>query len=181
VVGRLVGVVEPPVAVDDGAELLLLALIVMEGEGCEKGTPSVIQAEYLEEYAHSKAIQTGANTWRALRWCRDPRGISNRVDRTKAFRRLLIRQDLSIRGINTGIILTIPQAALKHVGSIRGGSVKLAPDPIVNVFAIASGIRTARIACLQAELTSTHEIVPFDGLDVAVGVSVGCGEGVGEE
>jgi hypothetical protein len=30
-------------------------------------------------------------------------------------------------------------------------------------------------------LVSTHEVVPFDGLDVVVGVAVGGREGVGEE
>ena len=94
---------------------------------------------------------------------------------------MLIRQDLSIRGINTREILTVAQAALKHIRSICGGGIILAPDTIVNMFAIVGGIRTARVACFQAELSSTHEIVPFNGLDVIVGVPIGCGEGVGEK
>lgn len=57
----------------------------------------------------------------------------------------------------------------------------MASNTVVNVLAVVGGIGSGGVACFEAELTTTHEIVPLNGLDVHVGITVGGGESITEE
>jgi len=98
--------------------------------------------------------------------------IGHGGDRTESLVGLLVSGDLTVgASVDTWEILRFTLAALENVIGVRSGSVILATDTIKDVLAVLSRIGTRWIASLQAELSSTHEIVPFDGLDVVVRVS----------
>jgi len=98
--------------------------------------------------------------------------IGHGGDRTESLVGLLVSGDLTVgTSVDTWEILRFTLAALENVIGVRSGSVILATDTIKDVLAVLSRIGTRWIASLQAELSSTHEIVPFDGLDVVVRVS----------
>jgi len=83
--------------------------------------------------------------------------------------------------VDTREVLAVTLAAFEHTRGIRGRGIVLATDTIEYVLAVACSVWSARVACLQAECTSTHKVVPFDSLDVVVGVSGGCREGISEK
>jgi len=122
-----------------------------------------------------------------LEWCALGAGghagfIRHAGDCAESLIGLLIGGDYTVgTSIDTWEVLGFTLAALEDTWSIRGRSVILATDTIEDVLAVLSSVGARWVASLQAELSSTHEVVPFDGLDVVVGVSVGCWEGVGEE
>ena len=78
-------------------------------------------------------------------------------------------------------ILVCTEAGLEDSVDVRGGGVVLASDTIEEMLAESGGVGASGVAGLEAEDTGTHEVVPFDSLDVGVGVTLGGREGVGED
>lgn len=78
--------------------------------------------------------------------------------------------------VDTGEVLALAKAALEDTISIGSRSVVLATDTIKDVLAVVGSIGASGIASLETEGVSTHEVVPFDGLDEATTVGPGIGE-----
>jgi len=78
-------------------------------------------------------------------------------------------------GVNTGEVLVITSAGLEGTILSAVGGVEGAPDTVVDVFTEASSIGTGRIASLETESVTAHEVVPLDDLLVGVLVARPCG------
>jgi len=81
-------------------------------------------------------------------------------------------------GVDTWEVLVITEAAQEGTIDIGSGGIVLATNTIEDVLAVVSSVGTCGIASLEAEGSSTHEVVPFDGLDEATTTGT---EGLGEE
>lgn len=77
--------------------------------------------------------------------------------------------------VDTWEVLVVTEARQEDIVNVGSGGVVSATDTIENVLAVVGGVSTSRVASLEAELTSTHEVVPFNGLLELTG------EGVREE
>lgn len=77
--------------------------------------------------------------------------------------------------------MAITEARLKDIWSIGSRCVVLASNSIEHVFTQTSSIGTRGIAGFETKGASTHEIVPFNRLDIVVRVTVGCRECVGKD
>lgn len=75
--------------------------------------------------------------------------------------------------VDTGEVLVFTEAALEDTILIGSGSIVLAADTVKDVLAEVSSVGTSRIASLEAENTSTHEVVPFDSLGEASTPGIG--------
>jgi len=107
-------------------------------------------------------------------WC-----VWNGADGTQRLGRLSVGLDLAGGvGVDTGEVLVITLAGLECavlgvVGSIVGAS-----DTIEDMLAVVGSMGTGRVADLEAEDVTTHEVVPFNYLLVTVVVAVRPGGGV---
>jgi len=111
----------------------------------------------------------------AVRARRDSCGIGNRRDGAEGLVGLGVGLDDAIRiRVDTREVLVIAKATQIGVVNIGGGGVVLAANAIVDMLAVVSGVGSRRIASLEAKGSTTHEVVPFDGLDEVTGE--GCGE-----
>jgi hypothetical protein len=79
--------------------------------------------------------------------------------------------------VDTWEVLVVTEAAQEDIVNIGGGGVVLAADTIKDVLAVVGGVSTCGVASLEAELTSTHKVVPFDGLLEVASPGVGEEEG----
>jgi hypothetical protein len=79
--------------------------------------------------------------------------------------------------VDTWEVLVVTEAAQEDIVNIGGGGVVLAADTIKDVLAVISGVSTCGVASLEAELSSTHKVVPFDGLLEVSSPGVGEEEG----
>lgn len=68
-------------------------------------------------------------------------------------------------GVDTWEVLVVTEAAQEGTIDIGSGGIVLATDTIKDVLAVVGGVGTRGVASLEAESSSTHEVVPFDGLD----------------
>ena len=99
-------------------------------------------------------------------------------DGTQRLGGLSVGLDLASRiGVNAGEVLVVAIARLE--GTVLGivGGVVGASDTVEDVFAEASSVGTSRIASLEAESVTTHEVVPLDDL-LVIGATVRPGGGV---
>jgi len=96
--------------------------------------------------------------------------------------RLTVSRDNTVgTGIDTRVILVITQASLEHVRSVRSGSIVGATDLVVDVVAEECRVGVVGVACLEAEHSGTHEVMPINSLDVVAGVVVALREGIGPD
>jgi hypothetical protein len=87
--------------------------------------------------------------------------------------------DTSSISVNTGEVLVVTEAAQEGTIDVGSGGIVLAANTIENVLAVIGGASTCGVASLEAKDSSTHKVVPFDGLDV-LGASGGT-ERLGEQ
>jgi len=79
---------------------------------------------------------------------------------------LLVGRDFAVgTSVDTGEVLVVAETAQEHTVLIGSWGIVLAADAIVDMFTVVCGVRARGVASLQAESTSTHEVVPFNGLD----------------
>jgi len=99
--------------------------------------------------------------------------VRDGTDRTQRLRRLRVGLDLTARiSVNSGEVLVVTVARLEcTVLGVVGGVVG-APNTIVDVLAEVGSVGASRVTDLEAEHTTSHEIVPLDDLFVTVVVSV---------
>jgi len=79
--------------------------------------------------------------------------------------------------VDTWEVLVVTEAAQEGTIDIGSGGIVLATDTIEDVLAVVGGVSTCGVASLEAEGSSTHEVVPFDGLLVTITPGVGEQEG----
>jgi len=79
--------------------------------------------------------------------------------------------------VDTWEVLVVTEAAQEGTIDVGGGGIVLATDTIEDVLAVVGGVSTCGVASLEAEGSSTHEVVPFDGLLVTITPGVGEQEG----
>lgn len=113
--------------------------------------------------------------------CRDLGLVWHGGDGTQRFIRLSVGLDLTAGiGVDAWIILVVTLAGLEStVLSIIGGIVGTS-DAVVDVLAETSGVRTSRVASLEAENVAAHEVVPFDDLLVSGVAAIRPGGGIEE-
>jgi len=80
-------------------------------------------------------------------------------------------------GIDSWEVLVITEAAQEGTINVGSGGIVLATDTIEDVLAVVGGVGTCGVASLEAESSSTHDVVPFDGLDEVTGEGLGEQEG----
>jgi hypothetical protein len=108
--------------------------------------------------------------------CWDSGSVRDGGDSTERLSGLLVGDGgTSSISVDTGEVLVITEAAQEGTIDVGGGSIVLATDTIEDVLAVVGGVSTCGVASLEAEGSSTHEVVPFDGLDEVTS------EGLGEE
>lgn len=107
-------------------------------------------------------------------WC-----VWNGADGTQRLGRLSVGLDLSGGvGVDTGEVLVVTLARFEC--SVLGvvGSIVSASDTIEDMLAVVGSIGTGRVAGLEAECATAHEVVPLNHLLVTVVVAVRPGGGV---
>jgi len=71
-------------------------------------------------------------------------------------------------------VLVVTEAAQKDAILVGSWGIVLAANTIIDVLAVGGSVRTSRVASLQTENISTHEVVPLDSLGPgAVGKCLG--------
>jgi hypothetical protein len=110
----------------------------------------------------------------------DPSAVGHAGDGAERLRGLLVGGDNTVSAsVDTWEVLVVTSAAQEDIVNIGSGGIVGATDTIKDVLAVVGGVSTCGVASLEAELSSTHKVVPFDGLDV-VGSTSGA-KGLGEE
>lgn len=66
--------------------------------------------------------------------------------------------------VNSGEILIVTVTRLEDVRLVGSRSVVVTADTVIDVLAKISSICTCGVASLEAELASTHEVVPLNDL-----------------
>lgn len=118
----------------------------------------------------------------ALRRGWDTSDVGDLVDGTESLGRLLV-DDVIASGILVvaGEVLTVALAGLEGTVNVSSGSVVGATDTIVDMFTELGGVGASRVASLETEGVSSHEVVPLDDLGVLVLVSPAGWECIGED
>jgi hypothetical protein len=98
----------------------------------------------------SSSVGDGANGAKVLRWLGV--GLSS----------------TSGVGVDTRVVLVLTEAALEDTINVGSGGVVLAADTVIDMLAEVGSVGAGGVAGLEAEGSTTHEVVPFDGLLVAV-------------
>lgn len=94
-------------------------------------------------------------------------------DGAERLRGLLVGGDDTIStSIDTWEVLVVTEAGQEDVVDVGSGGVISATDTIENVLAVVGSVSTSGIASLEAELASTHKVVPFNGLLELTGESI---------
>ena len=101
--------------------------------------------------------------------------VSIREQLNVMFQRGRQRLLTAILNVDTRGVLAFTLTRLEDTLRIVTGSIVRATDTIVDVLAKLSGTRASRIADLEAELASAHEVVPLMDLLVVVATLVGVG------
>jgi len=110
----------------------------------------------------------------AVRACWDSGGVGNGGDGAERLVGLSVRLDNASRiGIDSREVLVVTIAAQENTVNVGGGGIVLAANAIENVLAVVCSIWLGGIASLEAEGSSTHKVVPFDGLNKVTGPGVG--------
>jgi hypothetical protein len=113
---------------------------------------------------------------------RNPSIVWHGLDFTERLSGLLVGRNYTIRaGVDTREVLVVTQATLKDTINVSGRGIVLASNTIEDVFAEICSIGTSGIACLEAEDSPSHEVVPFNYLLEVVGITGIRREGVREE
>jgi hypothetical protein len=97
---------------------------------------------------------------------------------TKRLWWLLVGDDLTADSVDTREVLRFTLAAFECAVNICSRSIELATDTIEDVFAEFGSVGACWVTSFQAEDLSTHEVVPFNSLDV---VAIRAGQGITEE
>jgi len=101
----------------------------------------------------------------AVRGCRDFGLIWHGADGSQGFRRLSVcNNSARCIGVNTREVLVFTLARLEStILSIIGGVIS-ATNSVENVLAVVRSMCSSRVASLQTESVTTHEVVPFNDL-----------------
>jgi hypothetical protein len=84
-------------------------------------------------------------------------------------------------GVDAREVLVLAEAAQENTIDVGSGGIVLATDTIEDVLAVTGGVGACGVACLKAEGSSTHKVVPFDSLDEVSTIAEGLGEEKGTE
>jgi len=113
----------------------------------------------------SGGVQDVRSVGNAVGRCRDPGLVWHGADGAEGFSGLCLGLDNAGRvGIDTREILVISVTRSELSGLRLVRSVVGAADTIVNVLAEVCCVCSCGVASLQAELTATHEVMPFNDL-----------------
>jgi hypothetical protein len=93
-------------------------------------------------------------------------------DDSQRLGRLSVGLDLTAGvGVDAGEVLVFTLASLEAPFLGVAGGIVFASDTIVDMFAEVSGVGTSRVASLETELATTHEVMPLNDLLVSVVVA----------
>jgi hypothetical protein len=110
----------------------------------------------------------------AVRACWDSGSVGNSGDGAERLVGLSVGlNDTGGIGIDSREVLVVTIAAQENTINVGGGGIVLAANAIENVFAVVCSIRFGGIASLEAEGSSSHKVVPFDGLNEVTSPGLG--------